>query len=56
MFNVLYNKFRHKNGIEIIVEQNATQINDNSGVLIGYVVIYHDITEQKKENYCKRNF
>ncbi len=42
------NKFRHKNGIEIIVEQNATQINDSSGIPIGYVVIYRDITEQKK--------
>ena len=31
------NRFRHKNGMEIIIEQNATQIKDNSGVLIGYV-------------------
>ena len=42
------NKFKHKNGTDIIVEQNATQINDNSGVPIGYIVIYHDITVQKK--------
>jgi PAS domain S-box-containing protein len=42
------NKFKNKNGTDIIVEQNATQINDNSGVPIGYIVIYHDITVQKK--------
>ena len=42
------NKFKHKNGNEIIVEQNATRINDNSGAPVGYIVIYHDITESKK--------
>jgi PAS domain S-box-containing protein len=42
------NKFKHKNGSDIIVEQNATQINDNSGVPISYVVVYQDITDLKK--------
>ena len=48
------NRFRHKNGMEIIIEQNATQIKDNSGVLIGYVVIYHDITQQKKAELLQK--
>ena len=42
------NKLKHKNGTEIIVEQNATQISNDSGVPIGYAVIYHDITIRKK--------
>jgi PAS domain S-box-containing protein len=48
------NKFKHKNGAEIIVEQNATRINDNSRVPIGYIVIYRDITEQKKGEQLKQ--
>ena len=38
---------KHKNGTDIIVEQNSTKISDDFGTA-GYVVVYRNITKQKK--------
>ena len=38
---------KHKNGTDIIVEQNSTKISDCFGTA-GYVVVYRNITKQKK--------
>jgi PAS domain S-box-containing protein len=42
---------KHKNGTDIIVEQNSTRIMDDKGLTIGYVVVYRDITENKNAEY-----
>jgi PAS domain S-box-containing protein len=42
---------KHKNGTDITVEQNSTRISDDNGVITGYVVVYRDITENKKAEY-----
>jgi len=39
---------KHRNGTEVIVESNSTRINDESGSILGYVVVYHDITERQR--------
>ena len=39
---------RHRNGSEIIVESNSTRIMDESESTLGYVVVYHDITDRQK--------
>ena len=39
---------KHKNGTDIIVEQNSTRITDDYGIPTGYVVVYRDITQSKK--------
>ena len=36
---------KHKNGTEIIVNQNVSQVVDDSGLQTGYVVVDRDITE-----------
>lgn len=38
---------KHKNGKNLIVEQNITEITTSSTVPAGYVVIYHDMTDYK---------
>ena len=40
---------KHKNGNNIIAVQNSTRFADSSGVTIGYVVVYHDITQLKQD-------
>ena len=42
---------KHKNGTDIIVEQNSSRIVDDDGVTTGYVVVYRDITENKKAEH-----
>ncbi len=42
---------KHRNGTEIIVEANSTRIIDEYGNISGYVVVYHDITEQKQTEH-----
>ena len=42
---------KHKNGTDIIVEQNSSRIVDDAGLTTGYVVVYRDITENKKAEY-----
>lgn len=42
---------KHKNGKDIIVEQNSTRIMDHNRLTTGYVVVYRDITENKKAEY-----
>ena len=39
---------KHREGNQIIVEVNSTQILDEYGNISGYVVVYRDITERKK--------
>ena len=39
---------KHKNGIDIIVEQNSTRITDEQGVPAGYLVVYRDITQRER--------
>ncbi|UTB32236.1 MAG: PAS domain S-box protein [Methanobacterium sp. ERen5] len=38
---------KHKNGNNLIVEQNLTKITSESVTTAGYVVIYHDMTDYK---------
>jgi PAS domain S-box-containing protein len=41
-------QIKHKNGKNLIVEQNITPITDDSNVTEGYLVVYHNITDYKR--------
>ena len=45
---------KHKNGTEIIVDQNVSQVVDDSGLQTGYVVVDRDITENKHAEFALR--
>lgn len=39
---------KHKNGNNLLVEQNITEIKGDSNLIEGYVVVYHDMTNYKR--------
>jgi len=41
-------QIKHKNGKNLIVEQNITKITDDSNQTEGYLIVYHDITDYKR--------
>lgn len=41
-------RVKHKNGKNLLVEQNITPITDDSNVTKGYVAVYHDMTDYKQ--------
>ena len=46
---------KHKNGKNLVVEQNTTKITSDSTTATGYVVIYHDMTDYKMAENTSQN-